>query len=172
MTVNLAYSTSEPNVGLDLNARRESLKCYMGDTGLLLSMAFGENALLAGDIHNRILGERLELNEGMLIENIVAQMIRAAGHELYFYSNSDRKNADERMEIDFLLDKPTLGRRHNISPIEVKSGTNYTFSSLKKFHAKFRPLLARSYLLHTKDRKIVDDVICLPLYMTPFLVRG
>lgn len=27
---------------------------------------------------------KLEVNDGMLVENIVAQMLRAAGHKLYF----------------------------------------------------------------------------------------
>lgn len=172
MTVNVAYSSNEPNVGLNLNSDREAFKCYLGDTGLLISMAFDENALLAEDIHNRILSEKIELNEGMLVENIVAQMIRSAGHELYFYSKSDRKNAEERMEIDFLLDKPTLTRRHNVSPIEVKSGANYTFSSLRKFMRKFRSQLAQPYLLHGKDFKEEDGIMFLPLYMTPLLVKS
>ena len=39
--VNLAYNTSEPNIGLKLNMDSSSFKCYMFDTGLLLSMALG-----------------------------------------------------------------------------------------------------------------------------------
>ena len=170
MTVNIAYAASEPNVGFNLNSDRDSLKCYLGDTGLLISMAFDENALLAEDIHNRILTERIEINEGMLVENAVAQMIRASGHELYFYSNSARKDSADRMEIDFLIDKPTLTRRHNVSPIEVKSGSNYTFNSLNKFIAKYRNMISRPYLLHTKDFKEDNGVTFLPLYMAPLLV--
>ena len=172
MTVNVAYASSEPNVGLRLNADMSSLKCYLCDTGLLVSMAFDENQLLAEDIHNRILSERIELNKGMLVENVVAQMLRAAGHELYFYSRSDRENAQNRMEIDFLLDKPTLSRRHNVSPVEVKSGANLTHSSMDKFIRKFRSCLAERFLLSDRDVSCGKGITYLPLYMAPLLVGG
>ena len=172
MTVNVAYAATEPNVGFSLNADYSSLKCYLGDTGLLISMAFDENALLSGDIHNRLLSGRLEVNEGMLIENVVAQLLRAAGHELFFYSKSDRNAAENRMEIDFLIDRPSLQRRHNVSPIEVKSGGRYTLNSLNKFRRKFAKFLAAPYLLHVKDVKQEDGVVYLPLYMTSYLVTS
>lgn len=172
MTVNIAYAASEPNVGFNLNADRTALKCYLADTGLLVSMAFNENALLAEDIHNRLLSERIEINEGMLVENMVAQMIRDAGHAPYFYSNSDRHDVQSRMEIDFLVDKPTLARRHNVSPVEVKSGRNYTFSSLRKYCAKFRQFLSKPYLVHGGDYAEKDGVTFIPFYMTPFIVTG
>ena len=169
MTVNIAYSTSEPRVGFRLNADRSTLKCYLADTGLLVSMAFDENQLLSEDIHNRILSEKIELNEGMLLENVVAQMLLASGHAPYFYSHSDRKNAANRMEIDFLLDKPTLSRRHNVSPVEVKSGANLTHSSIDKFAVKFSDCLAERFLIYDKDVRIKDGITHLPFYMAPLL---
>ena len=135
-------------------------------------MAFDESQLLAEDIHNRILSERIEINAGMLVENVVAQMLRAAGHELYFYSRSDRENADNRMEIDFLLDKPTLSRRHNVSPVEVKSGANLTHSSMDKFIRKFRNCLSEKFLLSDRDLYRDNGITYIPLYMAPLLVRG
>lgn len=87
-------------------------------------------------------------NEGMLVENIVAQMLTAAGHNLYFYSNSSREDAKERMEIDFLISKGKITSRHNISPIEVKSSTRYTLNSLRKCIVKFGEQLATPYVLH------------------------
>lgn len=172
MTVNVAYAASEPNVGFSLNTDRAALKCYLADTGLLVSMAFDENVLLSEDIHNRLLSERIELNEGMIVENVVAQMIRAAGHSPFFYQNSDRVNAENRMEIDFLVDKPTLARRHNVSPVEVKSGRNYTFNSLNKYRKKYQQFLARPYLIHDGDYFEKDGIAFLPYYMTPFIVTG
>lgn len=171
MTVNIAYATSEPQVGFRLNADRSSLKCYLADTGLLVSLAFDENQLLAEDIHNRILSERIELNEGMLVENVVAQMLRAAGHAPYFYSHADRKHAENRMEIDFLLDKPTLTRRHNVSPVEVKSGSNLTHASMDKFARKFSAALSECFLLSDRDVRNDGGITYLPLYMAPLLVR-
>ncbi len=172
MTVNLCRGASEPNVGLEMNCERMSLKCYLGDTGLLVSMAFGESDLAAEDVHNRILSDKIELNKGMLVENVVAQMFRAAGHGLYFYSNSSRINSEDRMEIDFLLAKPDLTRRHNISPVEVKSGRNYAYESLSKFRRKFANFLDKAYVLHAKDVIEKDGIIHLPLYMAPLIVSG
>jgi predicted AAA+ superfamily ATPase len=172
MTVNLCRAANEPNVGLEMNCERMSLKCYLGDTGLLVSMAFSESELASSDIHNRILSDRIELNKGMLVENVIAQMFRAAGHKLYFYSNSSRTNSEDRMEIDFLLAKPGLTRRHNISPVEVKSGRSYAYESLSKFRRRFANFLDKAYVLHVKDVNEKDGVLHLPLYMAPLLVSA
>lgn len=117
ITVNVCYNVTEPNVGLELNADRSSLKCYLGDAGLLVSLAFGESDLAAKSNHDRLLTDDIELNEGMVVENVVAKMIRAAGYKLYFCSKSSRDNADDRMELDFLLSKSMTDRKNNISPI-------------------------------------------------------
>lgn len=73
------------------------------------------------------------------------------------------------MEVDFLIAKAQTTNRHNISPIEVKSGGKYTLTSLKKCIAKYGNQLATPYVLHDKDLKEEDDIVYLPLYMTPLL---
>lgn len=100
------------------------------------------------------------------MENIVAQMLVASGHKLYFYSNSDRDDSANRMEIDFLISKSKITNRHNISPIEVKSGKRYTLTSLKKCIDKYGDYLSTPYVLHTSDLKVEDGIVYLPLYMT------
>ena len=169
MIINNCYQSTEPSIGLRMNRERTNLKCYMGDTGLLISHAFDEKDMVSEEIYKRLLFGALEFNEGMIMENIVAQMLTVAGHRLYFYSNTSRENADERMEIDFLIEKSKITSRHNISPIEVKSGKNYTFSSLRKFCRKFAQQLDRPLLLHNGDVTEKDGFQCLPLYMTPLL---
>ena len=169
MIINNCYQSTEPSIGLRMNRERTNLKCYMGDTGLLISHAFDEKDMVSEEIYKKLLFGALEFNEGMITENIVAQMLTAAGHRLYFYSNTSRENADERMEIDFLIEKTKITSRHNISPIEVKSGKNYTFSSLRKFCRKFAQQLDRPLLLHNGDVTEKDGFQCLPLYMTPLL---
>ena len=106
---------------------------------------------------------------GMIVENMTAQMLRAAGHKLYFYSNPSKTDKDERMEIDFLIAKSKITNAHNISPIEVKSSKNYTLTSLKKFIKRFSSELHTPYVLHPADLKEENGIIYLPLYMTPFL---
>lgn len=167
--VNICNGSTAPNIGLRLNMERNTLKCYMADTGLLISMAFDEKGRVPNEIYQKLLHNKLEINEGILVENIVAQMLTAAGHNLYFYSNSNRENAEERMEIDFLISKGKITSRHNISPIEVKSSTRYTLNSLRKCIAKFAAHLATPYVLHGADVQEKDGITYLPLYMTELL---
>ncbi|MDR0962219.1 MAG: ATP-binding protein [Mediterranea sp.] len=166
--VNCCYNSTEPSIGLKLNEERTTLKCYMGDTGLLISHAFDERGIVSEQLYQKLMFGKLEVNEGMLVENVVAQMLRAAGHKLYFFSKYSQI-AEERMEVDFLITKATITSRHNISPIEVKSGKSYTLTSLRKCIAKYGNQLSTPYLLHDKDVVKSDDIVYLPLYMTPLL---
>jgi len=169
MIVNNCYNSTEPNIGLNLNRDRTLLKCYMGDTGLLISHCFDEKGIVSEEIYKKLLLGKLEVDLGMVMENIVAQMFTASGHKLFFYANSSRDDAEARMEIDFLIAKSKISNRHNISPIEVKSGKNYTLSSLKKFIRRYNQQLHTPYVLHTSDLKVEDDIVYLPLYMTSLL---
>lgn len=169
MIANICYNSTAPSIGLKLNMDRLTLKCYMADTGLLISHAFDENGIVSEEIYKKLLFDKLEFNKGMIVENLVAQMLTAAGHKLYFYSNPSRDEVSERMEIDFLIAKSKISSRHNISPIEVKSGKNYTLTSLKKFRNKYAEQTDTPYVLHTGDLKEADGITYLPLYMTPLL---
>ena len=167
--VNICYNCTAPNIGLRLNMERNTLKCYMADTGLLFSHAFDEKGRVPNEIYQKIIHDKLEINDGMLVENIVAQMLTAAGHKLYFYSNSSRENAEDRMEIDFLTAKSKLTSRHNITPIEVKSSQRYTLSSINKCINKFGNYLSTPIVLHSADLKQEKGIDYLPLYMTSLL---
>lgn len=169
MIVNNCYNSTEPNVGLSLNMDRTLLKCYMGDTGLLISHTFDENGIVSEEIYKKLLLDKLEGNLGMITENIVAQMLVASGHKLFFYANASRTDASSRMEIDFLISKSNISNRHNISPIEVKSGKNYTVKSLNKFKDKFAEQTHIPYVLHAGDFKEENGITYLPLYMTMLL---
>ena len=169
MIVNNAFNTIEPNLGLKMNTDLVSMKCYMGDTGLLISHTFDEKGIMSEEIYKKILFDKLEFNEGMFMENIVAQILISTGNGLYFYSNSSRENSRDRMEIDFLIQKSKITSRHNISPIEVKSGKNYTTNSLNKFINKYKQYLDKPYIIHTGDYKEENGVIYLPVYMTGLL---
>lgn len=167
--VNICYNCTAPNVGLRLNMERNTLKCYMGDTGLLISHAFDENGKVPVELYQKLLLNKLELNQGMIVENVVAQMLAVSQHKLYFYSNSDREDASERMEIDFLTAKSKLTSRHNITPIEVKSSQRYTLSSLRKCMEKFGEYLTTPIVLHGADLKEENGILFLPLYMAPLI---
>lgn len=167
--VNICYNCTAPNVGLRLNMERNTLKCYMGDTGLLISHAFDENGKVPIELYQKLLLNKLEVNEGMLVENIVAQMLATNGHKLYFYSNSSRDDANDRMEIDFLTAKSKLTTRHNITPVEVKSSQRYTLTSLRKCVEKFGEYLTTPVVLHGADLKEENGMLFLPLYMAPLI---
>ena len=166
--VNVCYAATEPSIGLNLNRDDARMKLYMADTGLLISMAFNEKTIQAEQLYKKLMFDKLELNKGMLVENAVAQMLRASGNSLYFYSNSSHSTED-RMEIDFLVRKPTVSSKHNISPIEVKSSPRYTLTSLNKCVKKFGQYLSTPYVIHSGDYIKKDGFVFLPLYMTPCL---
>ena len=169
MIINNCYNSTEPNIGLNLNRDRTLLKCYMADTGLLVSHCFDEKGIVSEEIYKKLLLGKLEVNLGMVMENIVAQMLAASGHKLFFYANPSRDDSEARMEIDFLIAKSQISNRHNISPIEVKSGKNYTLSSITKFMRRYSEQLHTPYVLHTGDLKVEGGIVYLPLYMTALL---
>ena len=168
MVANICYKSSEPNIGLRMNMESSSLKCYMADTGLLISLAFDERHIESDELYRKLMLDKLEVNKGMLTENIVAQMLVASGKKLYFYSSYSAE-AENRMEIDFLISKSVVSNRHNISPIEVKSSKNYTLTSLRKFVAKYDKMLSTPVVIHSADLKVETDFLYIPLYMTPLL---
>ena len=169
MIVNNCYNSTKPNTGLGLNKDTTLLKCYMNDTGLLISHSFDERGVLSEDIYKKILFDKLEVNLGMLFENMVAQMLVCAGNKLYFYANASREDSSSRMELDFLIQKEKITSRHNITAIEVKSGKNYTLSSLRKASAKYGEYLTKSVVIHAEDLVETEDAFFIPVYMTPLL---
>lgn len=164
MIVNACFNATDPSVGLALSADHSTEKCYMADTGLLVTQTFMDSSFTDNELYKAILFDRLDINEGMIMENVVAQMLRCNGHKLYFYSRSDSKHRENHMEIDFLITN-----KKQISPIEVKSANYRSHSSLNKFNKKFSSKIGTSYILYPKDVMIKDDIIHLPLYMAMFL---
>ena len=167
--LNIAHNTTEPSIGLGQRIDSNSFKCYLFDTGLLLSMTFNEKAIVSEEIYKKILFDKLSFNEGMILENIVAQMLVANNRKLYFFSKNDRQNSSETMEIDFLISSNKVTSKHNIIPIEVKSGERYTFTSLEKLKNKYSEYLAEPIIIHTKDLKEDKGILYVPVYMTGLL---
>ena len=160
MVVNTCFNATDPNVGLALSADHKKQKCYMADTGLLVTLTFMDKSYTDNELYRAILFDKMDINEGMLMENMVGQILRTNGHKLYFYSRSDNEHRENHMEIDFLI---TEGKK--ISPIEVKSGSYRSHSSLDKFRTKFSSMVGQSYILYTKDVMTKDNILHLPLYM-------
>lgn len=164
-TCNFCYNATEPNLGLALSADHTTFKCYMADTGLLVSHAFDENELASAEIHERIMTGDLSVNKGMLMENVVAQMLVSSGRKLYFYARADATDRANRLEIDFVIAKTRLAKKNNVTPIEIKSGKRARYASLRKFSGKFADYLDEPLLFHMKDVKEDEGVVHLPIYM-------
>ncbi len=165
MICNECFLTNDPNIGLSLNEHRAYIKCYMGDTGLLVSHAFDEKAILEENVYKLILGDKLSLNEGMLYENAIAQMLTANGHKLYFYTHYSEEKHRNDIEIDFLI--TGCGKlNYKIYPIEVKSSKKYTTTSLDRFREKFKDRIGGSYIIHPKNLSIKNGIVLIPPYMT------
>lgn len=164
MVVNACFNSTDPHVGLALSSDNSTQKCYMADTGLLVTHTFRDKKYTDNELYRAILFDKLNINEGMIMENIAAQMLRLKRERLYFYSRSDNLKRENHMEIDFLIAE---GKK--ISPIEVKSGNYRSHSSLDKFRKHFSSVIGNSYILYTKDLMIKDDIIHLPLYMAELL---
>lgn len=166
MICNECFSCDDPNIGFSLTENRSYVKCYMGDTGLLVSHAFDENELSDGELYREILLDKLSINEGMLYENAIAQMLTSNGHKLYFYTHYSEEKHRNDIEIDFLLSNNSK-LKYKMYPIEVKSSKRYTVTSLERFREKFGSRIGDSYVIHPKNLIVRDDgIICLPAYMT------
>ncbi|SCY10571.1 hypothetical protein SAMN02910292_00896 [Lachnospiraceae bacterium XBB2008] len=164
MICNLCYKCNDPNVGLALNKNDSYVKCYMGDTGLLVSQAFTENEIMEEGLYKQIMDGKLSLNRGMLYENVIAQMITASGRKLYFYTRYSEKKHRNDIEIDFIISNDSK-TKFRISPIEVKSAKNYTTTSLEAFKDIFRKRIDRQIIVHPKNYSKEDEIIKIPPYM-------
>lgn len=163
MVVTLAYHANDPNIGFGLTRDIHRYKMYIVDTGLFITQAFRDKAFTENIIYNKLLSDKLEANLGYVYENLVAQMIHATGHELYYYT-FPTESGKHNYEIDFLL-----SQGNKIVPIEVKSSGYRSHKSLDVFCAKFSSRVGNKILLYTRDYHKDGDTVCLPVYFTPFL---
>ena len=163
MIVNIARNITDPSPALTLTLDDDRFKCYMMDTGLLINLSFGDGAFMDNDLYRAILTDRLHINEGMFVENIIAQCLRTNGHKPIFYVEYD-KQGKMVMEVDFLL---RMDRK--VVPVEAKSGKDYTIKSLLKFKEKFSDKVGKQIVLHEGDLKREGDIIYLPYYMASVL---
>ena len=163
LTVNISHHANDPNVGLALHADYDRYKMYIGDTGLFITLAFWDHSASDNIIYQKLLSDKLSADLGYVYENIVAQMLTANGHRLYYYTWPTDNNK-HNYEIDFIL---TQGSK--ICPIEVKSSGYKAHASLDAFKAKFSDRILRNYLIYTKDLRKDEDIILLPVFLTIFL---
>ena len=168
MICNLCYKCNDPNIGFALNKNESFVKCYMGDTGLLVSLAFSENEIMEEQLYKRIMDERLSINQGMIYENMIAQMITAMGRKLYFFTRYSEEKHRNDIEIDFLLSNESK-MNFKVYPLEVKSSKNYSAISLGRFKEIYGRKIATPYIIHPKNYSREGELVKVPPYMFPFV---
>lgn len=164
LTVNFAYCTTDPNVGMGLHKDMERFRIYLNDTGLFVTLAFFDRDVADNSIYEKLLRDKLSADLGYVYENVVAQSLRGAGHSLYYYTFPTDPTRKNYYEIDFLTAKS-----NKINPIEVKSSGYKTHKSLDVFCEKYSSRVGTPIILYTKDLRHEGRLIYLPIYMAMFL---
>ncbi len=164
MTINMAYHANDPSVGMNLHKNVSKYKMFMADTGLFVTMAFKDKDYTENTIYQKLLSDKLSADLGYIYENVVAQMLKAMGNELYYYTFGS-ETSNHLYEIDFLV-----SQQNKICPIEVKSSSYKRHASLDLFCEKYSDRIGKKYLAYTKDICKDKDVIFLPVYLIPFIM--
>ncbi|MGM9693432.1 MAG: ATP-binding protein [Alloprevotella sp.] len=163
MVVNFAYHANDPGAGMALHQSMDKFKMFTGDTGLFVTLAFWDKKFVDNTIYLKLLTDKLSADLGYVYENAVAQILKTAGHELYYYT-FPTESGKHNYEVDFLI-----ADGDKISPIEVKSSGYKTHASLDAFCTKFSARIKNKYLIYTKDLRMEKGVTYVPAYMTMFL---
>lgn len=164
MMGNECINVTKPEVALELFADRSNFKLYMGDTGLLVTQIMKSRDETDEDLYKALIIDNLSINQGMIIENMVAQMLRASGHELYFHEylyTPEDSAREKKYEIDFMTVK-----KKKICPIEVKSSGYTAHKSFDYLTKKYQMKMQDRYIIYTKDLKYKDEIMYIPIYMT------
>jgi uncharacterized protein len=163
LTVNFAYHSNDPNVGMPLHTNYDQYKMFLADTGLFITLAFWDKSATENTIYQKLLSDKLSADLGYVYENIVAQMLVAKGNKL-FYHTWPTESGKHNYEIDFIL-----SRGNKVSPLEVKSSGYKTHKSLDEFSRKYSSRIGESFILYTKDYRREGNITFLPVFMTMFL---
>lgn len=164
MMGNECINVTKPEVALELFADRSNFKLYMGDTGLLVTQIMKSRDETDEDLYKALIIDNLSINQGMVIENIVAQMLKVSGHELYFHEylyTPEDSVREKKYEIDFMTVK-----KKKICPIEVKSSGYMSHKSFDYLTKKYQLKMQDRYIIYTKDLKYKDEIMYIPIYMT------
>ena len=164
MIGNYCRNVTNPQITLDLFAESDNFKLFLGDTGLLISQILKTSKAVEEELYKKIITEHLGTNLGMIFENMVAQMLRARGYELFFHEylyTPEGSKTEKKFEVDFLIVKD-----RNLCPIEVKSSAYKTHVSFDYFVKKYNLKKHERFIIYTKDLNKDDDITFIPIYMT------
>ncbi len=148
-------AVSNPVFPLTESSRKNLLKLYLNDVGLLTEALYKNNI-------KAVLSDENGVNLGSVYECAVAMELASLGQSLFYYDNRYKG------EVDFLVDNY---EDLSVIPIEVKSGKDYkrhcaisAFVQNQDYKVKFGLVLSNS-----GEIEIKNNLIYLPCYMSMFL---
>ena len=147
--INFCYNLSLPELPLEGNARSDSFKVYMRDTGLLMAM-------LEEGSQEDIIDGNLGIYKGAIYENIIADIFGKSGKKLFYFEYNSQ------IEVDFFI-------RHNkqATAVEVKSAENTKSKSMTAVIENYG--VKQGVKLSSKNVGGTDAIDSYPLYMAMFL---
>lgn len=164
MIGNYCRNVTNPEVTLDLFSESNNFKLFLGDTGLLVTQILMTSDIADDELYRKIISGHSGTNIGMIFENMVAQMLRCRGYELFFheflYTPAGQKK-EQKYEIDFLLVKGG-----HICPIEVKSSGYRNHESFDYFVKKYQMKKHERFIIYKNDLHQEADITFIPIYMT------
>ncbi|MEG1288087.1 MAG: AAA family ATPase [Bacilli bacterium] len=147
--INFCYNLRNPELPFEGNAKNDTFKVYMKDTGLLMSM-------LESGSQEDIIDGNLGIYKGAIYENIIADIFSKSGKKLYYFEYNSQ------IEIDFFI-----RYKKDATAIEVKSADNTKSKSLNRVIEEWN--VAKGIKLSSKNIGINDNILCIPIYMAIFL---
>lgn len=146
---------SQPKFPMLESCKKNLLKLYLNDVGLLSGLLYGRNA-------RAVLDDEKSINLGSVYESVVAQELYAHHHQLYYYDN--KKNG----EVDFLIENYDL---LTVVPIEVKSGKDYKIHSALDTFVKTKDYNIKEAIVLSNEREvsIQQGITYLPIYYVMYL---
>ena len=147
--INFCYNLAKPELPFEGNARSDTFKVYMRDTGLLMAM-------LEEGSGKEIMDGNLGIYKGAIYENIIADIFTKLGKKLYYFE----KNST--IEIDFFIKYENI-----MTAVEVKSADNTKSKSMNSIINNWN--VEQGIKLSSKNIGVSNNIINIPLYMSIFL---
>ena len=164
-TILPCYNSTNPRASLADTKDFNSYKLYLSDTGLFVTLMFIDRPVTENKLYAKLLSDKLPANLGYLYENLVAQMIAAAGRELYYHT-WEKSGSTHYYEVDFLISDGS-----KIDALEIKSSGSGKHESINEFRKKFSQNINKTYLISQKDVGNEENLLLKPFYLVPFLVN-
>ena len=165
MIVNIARNVTEISSALSLNMDERKFKMYLCDTGLLIDLAFNDGtSFFDNNYYQAIMMDKLHINEGMIIENIVAQCLKANNHLIRYHTKSDKESKKITREVDFLIRDG-----FKVTAIEVKSSDSFSIKSLIDIKKAFTKRVGKQIVLYDGDYKTENGILYYPYFVASIL---